>query len=209
MKAQDMQNLRAGFAHESFGSQAVFRTALQAMSHPGRLWEVTAESELPQSGHAAAALLLLALLDSDCTAWISDSLRATDAVAWLEFHTGCRWARDARQANFLWVGLGDELPDLGGLLLGTDAYPDQSSTCVIEVDQLHSINPPGASGWTLQGPGIATELGLDVPGLPSDFVQQWARNHDSFPRGVDLFLATPSHLVGLPRTTRIRCLQET
>ena len=37
MKAQDLQHIAAGFTHEAFGSQAVFRAALDALSHPGRL----------------------------------------------------------------------------------------------------------------------------------------------------------------------------
>jgi alpha-D-ribose 1-methylphosphonate 5-triphosphate synthase subunit PhnH len=32
---------------------------------------------------------------------------------------------------------------------------------------------------------------------------QWQHNHASFPRGVDVFLTTPTHVVGLPRTTHI------
>ena len=36
----------------------------------------------------------------------------------------------------------------------------------------------------------------------ADFETQWAANHAMFPRGVDLLLGTPGHIVGLPRTTR-------
>jgi alpha-D-ribose 1-methylphosphonate 5-triphosphate synthase subunit PhnH len=37
---------------------------------------------------------------------------------------------------------------------------------------------------------------------------QWQHNHASFPRGVDVFLTTPTQVVGLPRTTRIVNTQE-
>ena len=49
--------------------------------------------------------------------------------------------------------------------------------------------------------------GLSVRGLAADFVQQWAANHAGFPRGVDVFLAAQSQLVGLPRTTAIHLLE--
>ena len=60
----------------------------------------------------------------------------------------------------------------------------------------------------LTGPGIAAEQTLSVHGLPDDFVTQWEANQARFPCGVDLFLATPTHIAGLPRSTRVRATQE-
>jgi len=97
------------------------------------------------------------------------------------------------------VAQGDDMPQLSSLQLGSDAYPDQSATCVLEVDSLHS----DAGGWRLQGPGIPTVRHLHARGLAGDFAAQWADNHASFPRGVDVFLSTATHIAGLPRTTRI------
>lgn len=203
MNPQELQQIRAGFHHEAFGSQAVFRAALQALSHPGRPVEMPQVSQFPRTGHAAAAALLLALLDADCGVWLSPSLRGSDAAAWLRFHTGCQLAHDPASAHFLWVGQGDALPRLDSLMLGTDAYPDQSATCVVEVDALGPVSEPAGQEWVLQGPGIDGSISLAAHGLPADFVEQRARNHGVFPRGVDLLLTTPSHAVGLPRTTRI------
>lgn len=202
MNTHDLQQVRAGFHDTALGSQAVFRSALRALSHPGRLIELPRVAELPRHGFGAAALLLLALLDSDCTLWISPSLAKTDAAAWLRFHTGCIPVDTPAAARFLWVGLGDATPCLADLPLGSDDYPDQSATCVIEVQAL-SGGDSADLPWTLTGPGIAGECSLGVRGLPDDFESQWDRNHASFPRGVDLFLATPTHIAGLPRTTRV------
>ena len=90
-------------------------------------------------------------------------------------------------------------------IAGSDEYPDQSATCVVEVG---ALNGTDALGLVLTGPGIETEQPLSVDGLPQDFVAQWDANHARFPRGVDLFLATPTHIAGLPRTTRVRAMQE-
>ncbi len=94
MSGVDLKSVRPGFADESAGSQAVFRVALEALSHPGRVLRVPAACLLPRHGQAAAATLLLALLDAECSVWLSASLRATDAADWLRFHTGCRLEQD-------------------------------------------------------------------------------------------------------------------
>ncbi len=205
MKAEDLQQVRPGFHDAALGSQAVFRSALSALSHPGRVIEMPDVSAQPRHGHGAAALLLQALVDSDCSVWFSPSLADTDAAAWLRFHTGCRRAASPASARFLWVAESDELPALASLDAGTDEYPDQSATCVIE---LQALGTEGTEELVLTGPGVATEQRLRASGLPEDFVDQWDANHRRFPRGVDVFLATTTHIAGLPRSTRVRATQE-
>jgi alpha-D-ribose 1-methylphosphonate 5-triphosphate synthase subunit PhnH len=200
MNADQLQQVRPGFHDAALGSQAVFRVALQALSHPGRVLDLPAVAELPQHGQGAAALLLLALLDSDCGLWLSPSLADSDAATWLRFHTGCQCVSAPEQARFLWVAAGDAMPALHTLNLGTDEYPDQSATCVLETRGLANT---GNSAWSLQGPGIAHRQSLDVSGLPDTFETQWAQNQAAFPRGVDVFLTTATQVAGLPRTTRI------
>lgn len=201
MKTEELQQVRPGFHDASIGSQAAFRTALSALSHPGRVIEMPEVSELPRCGHGAAAVLLQALVDSECSVWLSPSLVNSDAAAWLRFHTGCRWAPSPATARFLWVAQGDEPPALASLDAGTHEYPDQSATCVLEVRLLGMLD---VDGIVLTGPGIANEQALGVQGLPESFIAQWAVNHGNFPRGVDVFLATATHITGLPRTTQVR-----
>lgn len=203
----DLSAVGAGFSNEAFGSQAVFRSALQALSHPGRLVAVAHDAERPQPGHAASAVLLLAMLDADCSLWLSPTLRAGNAGTWLRFHTGCQLVDAVEDAQFVWVGAADPLPPLRSLRQGSDEYPDQSATCVLDVRTLADGEGAGDDGMpllTLSGPGIQTRASLRVVGLPDDFGAQWVHNHAGFPRGVDLFLATDEALVGLPRTTRIQ-----
>jgi alpha-D-ribose 1-methylphosphonate 5-triphosphate synthase subunit PhnH len=199
MNAPDLHNIVPGFDHEAFGSQAVFRVALDALSHPGRPFDMPLDTALPRQGHCAAAALLLGLLDADTPIWLSPLLANSDAAAWLRFHTGCPIVADACDAQFVWVAQGDPLPLLSSLQGGSDTYPDQSVTCVLDVNSLQT----DAMGWCLQGPGIPAERHLRVRGLPSDFAAQWADNHASFPRGVDVFFCTATQIAGLPRTTRI------
>lgn len=194
--------LGAGFSSEALGSQGVFRAVLRALSQPGSPVAVVHDAQVPATGHAASAAALLALLDSECTLWLSPALAASEAGHWLRFHTGCVLVDSPAQARFAWVAAGDALPALAGLPNGSDEYPDQSATLVIDV-QVLAAAVDGAGDWRLTGPGIAAAHQLRVAGLPDGFVHQWAANHGAFPRGVDVLLATPTHIAGLPRTTRI------
>lgn len=205
MNPMDLQQVRAGFEDEAQGSQGVFRAALEALSNPGRPCPVDAPAQSPRQGHRAAALVLLALLDADCSVWLSPALRASDAAAWLRFHTGCQLVDDAAQAQFLWVGHGEAMPALQALMQGTDSDPDRSATCVVEV---HALDDSPQGAWRLRGPGIAGERTLQVQGAPAGFERQWAANHAAFPRGVDAVLASASHIAGLPRTTGLTHAQE-
>lgn len=194
--------LGTGFSSEALGSQAVFRSVLQALSQPGSPVAMAHDAEVPAAGHAASAAVLLALLDSECTLWLSPTLAASQAGTWLRFHTGCVLVDAPAQARFAWVGAGDALPALDSLACGSDEYPDQSATVVVDV-QVLAPAVEGAGAWRLTGPGIPSAQHLRVAGLPEDFERQWAANHGAFPRGVDLVLATATHIAGLPRTTRI------
>lgn len=200
MNAPDLNALVPGFDHEAFGSQAVFRTALNALSHPGRPIDMPMGAAAPRHGHMAAAVLLLGLLDADTSLWLSPILADSDAATWLRFHTGCTLVNDPAQAQFCWLAQGDAWPALSALRQGSDTWPDQSATCVIEVDRLEGNVP----GWTLQGPGIEGERQLRVRGLPANFESHWQNNHSRFPCGVDVFLASPTQIVGLPRTTHLQ-----
>ncbi|MDR7151609.1 alpha-D-ribose 1-methylphosphonate 5-triphosphate synthase subunit PhnH [Hydrogenophaga palleronii] len=207
MNAQSLQEMQAGFAVEALGSQAAFRVALQALSHPGRVWPMPIDAECPAHGHAAAAVSLLALLDADCTLWLSPTLAGSSTAAWLRFHTGCTLVTEPAQAQFAWVAQGDEVPDLAAFMPGTDTDPETSTTLVIDVAGFNHGNGNG-DAFTLSGPGIATTQPLQVQGLPNTFAEQWAHNHDAFPRGVDVLLASPATLAGLPRSTRIAASAE-
>ncbi|HEY2255945.1 MAG TPA: phosphonate C-P lyase system protein PhnH, partial [Variovorax sp.] len=206
MNAMELSTLGAGFTDEAHGSQAVFRAVLQALSHPGRPVEVAHDAQVPSRGNAASAGLLLALMDADSRLWVSPTLAASDAPAWLRFHTGCSIVNDPRQAQFAWIAEGPgELPPLDAFAQGSQSYPDTSTTCVIDMKAFASDEEACAAGqrWTLRGPGIAGATQLAVHGLPAAFSLHWAANHALFPCGVDVLLASSRHVVGLPRTTQV------
>jgi alpha-D-ribose 1-methylphosphonate 5-triphosphate synthase subunit PhnH len=193
----DLQGISAGFEHQAYGSQSVFRVALDALSHPGRPLTVPIDTELPRAGYPASAALLLALLDSDTCVWVSPVLAQSDAAKWLRFHTGCQVVTDPSAAQFLWIEQSDAMPTINTLALGSEEYPETSATCVIEVQKFDAQE----QGLVLQGPGIPNRRFLGITGLPKNFELQWAQNHALFPQGIDALLATKTQVVGLPRST--------
>jgi alpha-D-ribose 1-methylphosphonate 5-triphosphate synthase subunit PhnH len=194
----DFSNVGAGFADPALGSQRVFRSALDAMSRPGKIQTLACHADLPVGVDPAACAFLLALLDQDTSLWLSPSIAATSAGAYLRLHTGCHLGSEPGRCDFAWVGSAGELPSLAHFNQGSDEYPDHSTTCVLQVDALEA-----GFGWTLTGPGIRETAKIAVIGPDSDFVDQWASNHAQFPCGVDLFLSCANKLLGLPRTTKI------
>lgn len=198
MNTTDLQQIGSGFSNLTLGSQAVFRTALAALSQPGRIEVLVSDAHTPAQCDPAATALLLALLDADSRVWLSPAFTGTAAASTLRFHTGCTLVADPAEADFAWVASPAELPPLGSFAQGTENDPDRSTTCVVQVNDLAN-----AAGWTLTGPGIQTTASLLVKGLDASFVRQWADNHAGFPCGVDMFFCAQDRIAGLPRTTRI------
>jgi alpha-D-ribose 1-methylphosphonate 5-triphosphate synthase subunit PhnH len=143
------------------------------------------------------AEIALTLCDHDSPVWLDAGLVRENAVSeWLKFHTGAPIVADPAEADFAFVT--GALPPLASFALGTDEYPDRSTTIVLSLPSLTA-----GPALTLRGPGIKDTAITSPAGLPGDFLTQWAENQAQFPRGVDLLLVAPEGLIGLPRTTRI------
>ncbi len=214
MTPHDLSTIGAGFAHEAFGSQATFRAALRALSYPGRLVELAPDADIPHALHPTSSALLLALLDQDCRLWLSPKLVNSQAATWLMFHTGCALTQDPKQAQFAWVSDMADLPSLASFATGSDDYPDQSTTVLIDVPELDNpaVGHVAPGCLTLRGPGILGTSTLNFPGLHLEvlecFASMWADNQVSFPRGVDVLFTAPTMIAGLPRSTHIHFSQE-
>ena len=107
------------------------------------------------------------------------------------------------QADFVLIADGAALPGLDAFRPGTDEAPEGSATVIVQAADLAAASPDAAGAWRLSGPGIDGAAGLRVTGLPDGIVEQFSRNADCFPRGVDLILCAGRRLAALPRTTRV------
>lgn len=189
--------IEGGFADPVIAGQRAFKAVMDALSRPGTLHQLPAEATSPAPLPQGLAEIALTLCDHDSPVWLDAGLVSEDAVAdWLRFHTGAPLVNGTAEADFAFV-IG-ALPPLASFALGSDEYPDQSSTIVLALPSL-TTGPQ----LVLRGPGIRTEAIISPAGLPGDFLTQWAKNRQQFPRGIDLLLVAPEGLIGLPRTTRI------
>lgn len=173
-------------------AQSVFRTALRALSLPGEPVRCPAPGQSVAGLMPATAALLLALADQETPVWWN-----LDGPAhWLRFHTGAPMARVPGQAHFGVVSAAGSGVALAQFNSGSDEQPECSTTVLIE---LPALADGPAVEWS--GPGLREPSMRRLAGLPADFWQQWAENHASFPRGVDVLFVCGHHIVGLPRTT--------
>jgi alpha-D-ribose 1-methylphosphonate 5-triphosphate synthase subunit PhnH len=194
----DLSAISSGFGDLALDSQMTFRRALSAISSPGDVIDLPVIPEMPEGVNPAAAALLLALLDQDTVLWISPGLSGSGADAYFRFHTGCRMTNAPEEAGFLLVAGPQDCPPLKVLNCGSDEYPEQAATLVVQVQALSS-----ADGWLLRGPGINGSRRLSVAGLADRFAAEWGEMRRDFPRGVDIFFVNGSRLVALPRSTTV------
>lgn len=188
----------AGFAEPVRDAQGVFRAILDALANPGTAQKLVNMSEGSVTLTSELASTLLTLSDHDTAIWLSPGLDVAAVKGFVSFHTGAPVVTDISKANFAFVALGDALPTLAECNLGTQEYPDRSTTLVLEVSSL-----TGGPALVLRGPGIRDTQEFSPVGLPGDFVAQWQENREIFPRGVDLLLVAGGQVMGLPRSSRI------
>ena len=192
--------LSVGFNDPVHDAQTAFRAVLNALSRPGRQVCV---------GHAvkglalgpATAHVLLALADDDTAVWWQQD--DGGGADWLRFHTGASQAASPIDAAFAVVVNAAKLPPLAAFAPGTAEAPEGSTTLIVEVA---SLDTGPAVEWL--GPGILGIHTVQIAGLNDDFWTQWQANLALFPQGVDIIFTCANRAVGLPRTTRVRRLEE-
>ena len=193
-----MQNqLIAGFQNPVADAQAVFRTALCAMSEPG-LPQNLPMTEGLDSLQAATWAVLQTLLDADVKVYLADSVSTEKVRSNVLFHTGCELTNDKAQADFIVCDLATALTwDWRGLKRGTERSPEHSATLIIQIDAL-----AGEAHSVWQGPGIEHQRDMHTV-LDKNF---WLKRAAAmaFPLGVDVMLVAGQHLIGLPRTTQVQ-----
>ena len=187
-----------GFADPALGTQAIFRTVLEAMAHPGRVVMVQGGLPAPPAPLSAPAYALaLTLFDLETPVWLDAGLRQGALLETLRFQCGCPIVAQPEDAGFAVIGDPLAMPTLAAFAPGTPEYPDRSATLILQVEALRSDGD-----LTLTGPGIEQASRLGVDGLGVGFWDQWAANHGAFPQGVDLVLTSADQLAALPRSIR-------
>ena len=191
--------LPAGFADRVLSAQTTFRTVMDAMARPGTVRRVTAGVGTPPSLMRGTAAIALTLFDQDTPIWLDGGMAATPDIAkWLKFHCGAPVIADCSVCSFALASHGDALPAFDRFSLGSNEYPDRSTTLIVQVESL-------TEGWSyeLRGPGIDGTAMLRAVIAPDDLFERHAINATLFPRGLDVVLVHDDAVVAIPRTTRL------
>lgn len=191
-----------GFAEPPIESAAIFRAVLAAMSRPGLKVELATGVRPPSPLSTETAAVLLTLVDADTPLWVAPDLATADVCEWLRFHTGAPLVAEAEEAMFAVVTSGSPLNAVPAMSIGSADYPDRAATLILQLAQLG--NEPTHE---LTGPGIESVVRFDTTVLPAAILTLIDRNRTLYPLGIDLIVTTPGTVVGLPRSTAVRCLE--
>ncbi|MEX6508041.1 phosphonate C-P lyase system protein PhnH [Jiella sp. M17.18] len=190
--------LTGGFADPVFDAQAVFSAVMNAFARPGTIVDLAGRTQPPRPVPEAAGAVLATLADADTPVFLDEAAAGGAMAAWLGFHTGAPVVAEPADGRYALICDPRAMPPLGRFALGTDAYPDRSTTLILCLPSL-----TGDAGLTLAGPGIETTATIAPQGLPAGFLADWRSNCAKFPRGIDMILCAGSRALALPRTTRI------
>lgn len=186
----------AGLPDPVHDSQVIFRNVLEAMAHPGRILTLPPLSEARESLAPASMMICLALVDHETPLWLDESLATPGVIAHLAFHTGAPLAETALLASI--AVLDGPSTSLARFRTGSDAYPEDGATVIIQVPGLSNAGP-----LTLSGPGVDGETVFGVEGLPGSFWREREAVNGGFPRGIDIILCDGHRIAALPRTTLV------
>ncbi len=188
-----------GFENSVDASQEVFRAVMDAMARPGTRHHLPDRLLPPPGLPKPLATLALALADFETPLWLDDSFAGQLAIVrYLKFFTGAPLVSDPATAAFALVSDVVAMPALDAFSQGTLAYPDRSTTIIIQVEALD-----GGMPMNLRGPGIKGTTSFAPHPQPTGLVAQLATNRAQFPCGVDLIFASPDGIAAIPRSLHV------
>ncbi|MYV86721.1 phosphonate C-P lyase system protein PhnH [Bradyrhizobium japonicum] len=191
--------LPPGFVDKVLSAQSTFRSVMDAMARPGSVQRIVPMAGVPGPTMRGTAAIALTLFDHDTPLWLDARMaERSDVVKWLKFHTGAPVVQDPSIASFALISDGAALPALERFALGTNEYPDRSTTVILQVESLDS-----GRSFELRGPGIDGVATLQASIKPFDLFERLRMNEALFPRGIDLVLVADDAVVAIPRTTRV------
>lgn len=184
-------------------NQKNYRSLLQAMSRPGRVFRLDALGAV--SSFAAAMAIGECLLDPEVSLCVIGNGGVSTLQAVLVGATQVR-TESLKTADFIFVcGVRSQ----GSVRLakrGRLEFPEEGATLVYCMDSL----PACASDRfriRLTGPGIAGQGGIapEMRGIPLEEFQELTSVNTDYPLGVDAFFVRPNgEVMALPRSTRIQ-----
>src|SRR3984957_12553677 len=137
---------------------------MDAMARPGTIHRIAVATGTPSPLMRGAAAIALTLFDHDTPVWLDPRMSETsDVTKWLKFHTGAPVVLDSSICSFALIGAASALTALDRFSLGSNEYPDRSSTLILQVESLTQ-----GESLELRGPGIDGTAVLRAAIQPAD-----------------------------------------
>jgi alpha-D-ribose 1-methylphosphonate 5-triphosphate synthase subunit PhnH len=194
---QNGRNIIPGFPSPVNDAQKIFRGLLTAMSEPGTLIRIGTLVHPPGTLNKAGYAIALTLLDRGSSLYLSPSLSQDEIIATLGFHCQVICNQQYSLVDFAFCSEHD-WPALNALKIGTEAYPDQSTTLVIQCDSFER-----GPTLTASGPGIETTQTIRCSAFNGDLLSQREQLNQMQPLGIDMIFTCDHRFFCLPRTTEI------
>ena len=177
-------------------SQGTFRALMDAFAFPGEIKTIRG-AKAPAPLAPATAAILLCLADFETPVWLDPTLNLAEVTDWIRFHTGAPLIEARNRAAFAVIGNSRNPPAFAEFALGSDEYPDRSTTLIFQLDRF------AGRSFQVRGPGIKGTRIFAAEPLPDDFAARLAFNRELYPRGVDVILVAGEQAEVLPRSVHV------
>ncbi len=181
---------------------AVFRTLLDAVSHPGRSYALNDDSAVVS---AAVGALALADVDVVC-AVVGAAASAQELGECIARATGARPTGIIGDADLVVATVGVKAAQLVGIRTGTDAEPELGAKLFLGCESICVENTEnvGATRVRVAGPGASDGRSFAVRGVDDGVLDLLVALNASFPAGIDTWLISMDGMVvGVPRSSTI------
>jgi len=185
-------------------TQKTFRALLQAMSHPGRVYNIgdfISDSPIRLFTHSPLMLVLQTLLDHEVGFCVIGTGKEYLETTISEL-TRCP-VKDISDADFIIVSDGESNGEILKAKRGSLEYPDTGATVIYVVEFLNDRDN-GKPIALLKGPGIRNDIAPVIHGLGQNELFHIKGINSEFPLGIDcIFIDGANRIMCIPRSTRI------
>jgi alpha-D-ribose 1-methylphosphonate 5-triphosphate synthase subunit PhnH len=194
---QMQSQVQPGLTNPVYDAQGIFRLLLNGMAEPGLIARLDDVQDFPVGLNAASYAIALTLFDQDTCIHLSSSLQHDAIKDSLRFHSAVDLVPSCDMADFVICNEIDR-PDLDQLNAGSETYPDQSCTLIIQCDSFFK-----GIIYRATGPGIETSRKIRCSGFNDTLLHQRESLAAQFPLGIDLILTCGREFFCIPRTTKL------
>jgi alpha-D-ribose 1-methylphosphonate 5-triphosphate synthase subunit PhnH len=186
--------------HQPCSTQKVIRVLITAVSHPGRVYNISLEDTLGGLGILLSAVVCT-LFDQEVSFSMIGGKETKKMSGIIQDATNARQVQIA-DADYIVVSGAESQGRVLRAKCGTQAYPDRGATVLYVLEK--NLNDACPDNVIFEGPGIENGTKPQLKGLSTKELDHIRKLNSEYPLGVDcIFLRGRDQIMGLPRSTRI------